>query len=137
MKEGFPELHLSINGGVHGLDAVQELLLQGLDGVMVGRAAYHQPWDVLGDADRRVFGVENPVGTPEEGARAMVPYIEAHLADGGRLHQVTRHMLGLFAGRPGARAWRRILSEEANRPGAGVHTLERALASVEGERIAA
>jgi tRNA-dihydrouridine synthase A len=103
MKERFPELHLSINGGVQGLDAVQELLPQGLDGVMVGRAAYHQPWDVLGDADRRVFGVENPVGTPEEGARAMVPYIEAHLADGGRLHQVTRHMLGLFAGRPGAR----------------------------------
>ena len=73
----------------------------------------------------------------EDAARAMIPHIEAHLAQGGRLHQVTRHMLGLFTGRPGARAWRRILSEEANRPGAGSEVLEKALAAVEGERIAA
>ena len=105
--------------------------------MMVGRAAYHQPWDILGDADRRIFGAENLLGGPEEAARAMIPYIEEHLAGGGRLHQVTRHMLGLFAGRPGARGWRRILSEEANRPGAGLEVLEKALAAVEGERIAA
>lgn len=137
MRERFPELHLSINGGVQSLDKAVALLGQDLDGVMVGRAAYHSPWDILGDADRRVFGTRNPTETPEDAARAMIPYIEGHLAAGGRLHQVTRHMLGLFAGRPGARAWRRILSEEANRPGAGLDVLERALAAAEGERVAA
>ena len=70
---------------------------------------------------------------PEEVARAMTPYVEAHVAGGGRAHQVTRHMLGLFAGRPGARGWRRVLSEEANRPGVGAEVIERALAVVEGE----
>ena len=133
MKERFPELHLWINGGVQSLDMAEALLAQGLDGVMVGRAAYHQPWDILGDADRRIFGAANPLGGPEEAVQAMFPHVEAHLAAGGRLHQVTRHMLGLFAGRPGARGWRRILSEEANRPGAGVDVLLRALASVETE----
>jgi len=133
----FRNLHLSINGGIQGLDRAEALLAQGLDGVMVGRAAYHAPWDVLGDADRRIFGTPNPVDSPEEAARAMVPYIESHLGAGGRLHQVTRHMLGLFTGRPGARAWRRILSEEANRPGAGIGVLDRALAAVEGEALRA
>jgi tRNA-dihydrouridine synthase A len=137
MKKRFPELHVSINGGIQSLDQAEDLLAQGLDGVMVGRVAYHAPWDILGDADRRIFRIDDPVTTPEDAARAMILYIEAHLAGGGRLHQVTRHMLGLFAGRPGARAWRRILSEEANRPGAGIEVLEKALASVEGERAAA
>ncbi|TNC45972.1 tRNA dihydrouridine(20/20a) synthase DusA [Rubellimicrobium rubrum] len=131
MKTQFPDLHLSTNGGVQTLDEVEALLQQGLDGVMVGRAAYHAPWEILGDADRRVFGTQNPVRSPEAAARAMIPYLQAHLASGGRLHQVTRHMLGLFTGRPGARSWRRILSEEANRPGAGIEVLEKALGSVE------
>jgi tRNA-dihydrouridine synthase A len=134
MRERFPDLHLSINGGLQTLEAAEELVGQGLDGAMVGRAAYHQPWEILGDADRRVFGAEaNPLDGPEEAVQAMLPYVEQHLAGGGRLHQVTRHMLGLFAGRPGARTWRRILSEEANRPEAGAHTLLRALGAVEGE----
>ena len=137
MKARFPELHVSINGGMGSLDEAEALLAQGLDGVMIGRAAYHQPWDILSGADGRIFGEANPLEGPEDAARAMIPTIEAHLAEGGRLHQVTRHMLGLFAGRPGARAWRRILSEEANRPGAGVHTLERALTAVAGDRLAA
>ncbi|EYD77904.1 tRNA dihydrouridine synthase A [Rubellimicrobium mesophilum DSM 19309] len=137
MKARFPELHMSINGGIQSLEQAESLLAQGLDGVMVGRAAYHAPWDILGDADRRIFGVANPVATPEEAVRAMIPYIEAHIAEGGRLHQVTRHMLGLFAGRSGARAWRRILSEEANRPGAGVEVLAKALSAVEGEALRA
>ena len=137
MRAHFPELHLSINGGIQSLDQAEALLAQGLDGVMVGRAAYHAPWDILGDADRRLFGEPNLLRTPEDAARAMIPYLEAHLGAGGRLHQVTRHMLGLFTGRPGARAWRRILSEEANRPGAGIGVLEKALAAVEGERVAA
>ena len=137
MKARFPDLHVSINGGVQSLDQAADLLAQGLDGVMVGRAAYHAPWDILGEADRRIFGAANPVTSPEGAARAMIPTIESHLARGGRLHQVTRHMLGLFTGRPGARGWRRILSEEANRPGAGIDVLEKALASVEDARIAA
>jgi tRNA-dihydrouridine synthase A len=115
------------------MDEAEALLEQGLDGVMIGRAAYHTPWEILGDTDRRIFGATNPMTEPAEAALAMVPYIDGHLAGGGRLHQVTRHMLGLFAGRPGARGWRRILSVEANRPGAGVEVLLRALESVESE----
>jgi tRNA-dihydrouridine synthase A len=129
MKRAFPHLHLSINGGVTTLDQALDLLGQGLDGVMVGRAAYHAPMDVLGAADRRVWG-EGEDKTAVAVAEEMLPYIEAHLSAGGRLHQVTRHMLGLFTGRPGARMWRRILSEEAGRPGAGCEVVLRALAAV-------
>ncbi|WP_297781608.1 tRNA dihydrouridine(20/20a) synthase DusA [uncultured Roseovarius sp.] len=130
MKMLFPNLHISINGGITSLDQAVSLLDQGLDGVMVGRAAYHQPADILCAADRRIFGSTEPDTTPEEAVQAMLPYIETHLASGGRLNQITRHMLGLFAGRPGARAWRRHLSEGATRPGAGPELVERALAEV-------
>lgn len=137
MKACFPELHLSLNGGVQSLAQAGALLAQGLDGVMIGRAAYHQPWDVLGTADSSIFGEADPLAGPEDAALAMIPYVTAHVAAGGRAHQVTRHMLGLFAGRPGARAWRRILSEEANRPGVGSEVIERALAAVQGETLRA
>ncbi len=130
MKMLFPNLHISINGGITSLDQAVSLLDQGLDGVMVGRAAYHQPADILCAADRRIFGTSGPDTTPEGAVHAMLPYIEAHLASGGRLNQITRHMLGLFAGKPGARAWRRHLSEGASRPGAGPELVERALAEV-------
>ena len=130
MKARFPALHISINGGIASLGAARALLDAGLDGVMVGRAAYHQPADILCAADRRIFGRPGPDTTPEGAARAMLPYIEAHLSAGGRLHQVTRHMLGLFAGRSGARGWRRMLSEGATRPGAGPELVEAALAQV-------
>jgi len=130
MKALFPDLHISTNGGIASLDEAEALLASGLDGVMVGRAAYHQPADILCAADRRIFGAPGPDTTPEAAVAAMLPYIEAHLAGGGRLNQVTRHMLGLFAGRPGARAWRRILSEGATRPGAGPELVEAALAQV-------
>ena len=130
MKGLFPHLHISVNGGIETLDQALDMLEAGLDGVMIGRAAYHQPADVLSQADRRVFG--NGVDSSAETAvAAMLPYIEAHLAAGGRLHQVTRHMLGLFSGRPGARAWRRMLSEGATRPGAGTELVEAALATVQ------
>jgi tRNA-dihydrouridine synthase A len=129
MKRAFPHLHLSVNGGIASLDQAQALLGAGADGVMIGRAAYHEPWDVLSDADRRFFG-----GTagpdPWQVADRMRPYIAAHLVRGGRLHQVTRHMLGLFHGRPGARHWRRALSEGAASPGAGLATLDAALTEV-------
>jgi tRNA-dihydrouridine synthase A len=131
MKGYFPNLHISINGGIDSLDQAEMLLDSGLDGVMVGRAAYHQPADILCAADRRIFGAPGPDSRPEAAVRAMLPYIEAHLAAGGKLNQVTRHMLGLFAGRPGARAWRRSLSEGAARPGAGPDLVEAALEEIE------
>ncbi|MDT8328758.1 MAG: tRNA dihydrouridine(20/20a) synthase DusA [Roseovarius sp.] len=131
MRGVFPALHLSVNGGITTLDQVEAFLDAGLDGVMVGRAAYHQPTDILAEADRRIFGASGPDATAEGAVRAMLPYIEAHLVAGGRLNQITRHMLGLFAGRPGARVWRRMLSEGAHRPGAGPALLEQALAEIE------
>lgn len=129
MKQRFPDLTFSLNGGVTSLAQVQGVLDQGLDGVMVGRAAYHDPASVLMGADR-LWG-DDYAPDAHQVVHAMLPYIEAHLAQGGRLHQITRHMLGLFAGRPGARGWRRILSEGANRPGAGTELLMQALAQVQ------
>ncbi|NOE25504.1 tRNA dihydrouridine(20/20a) synthase DusA [Ruegeria sp. HKCCD6157] len=126
MKVEFSDLHISINGGINTLDEAAAHLEAGLDGVMIGRAAYHQPGDVLSDADRRIFGT-GTTRDPFAIVQHMVPYVERHLANGGRLHQITRHMLGLFAGRPGARAWRRALSEGAVRDGAGPEVMLRAL----------
>ncbi|MCR8725669.1 tRNA dihydrouridine(20/20a) synthase DusA [Frigidibacter sp. ROC022] len=129
MKRQFPDLHVSLNGGVTTLAQARVLLEQGLDGVMIGRAAYHDPASVLLGADAAIFGL--PGGQSAESAvAAMLLYIERHLAAGGRLHQITRHMLGLFTGRPGARAWRRMLSEGATRPGAGPELVEEAAAQV-------
>ncbi|MFD0857432.1 tRNA dihydrouridine(20/20a) synthase DusA [Roseovarius aquimarinus] len=130
MKARFPALHLSVNGGVGSLDAALAHLAKGMDGVMIGRAAYHAPAEILCRADRLVYGEDGPDSTPEAAARAMMDYAETHLAADGRLGQVTRHMLGLFAGRPGARVWRRTLSEGAHLPGAGPELIEAALAEV-------
>jgi len=98
---------------------------------MIGRAAYHDPASVLIGADALWGDAHAPDVFAV--ADAMKPYIAAHLAQGGRLHQITRHMLGLFHGRPGARGWRRILSEGASRPGAGLVLLDQALAEVTGQ----
>ena len=119
MKQAFPDLHLSINGGIASLDAAREHL-QVMDGAMVGRAAYHQPWDMLGRADS-LWGDTPPFDAPDRVAQAMRPHIAAHLAGGGRLHQITRHMLGLFHGLPGARRWKRTLSEGASKGGIEVY----------------
>ncbi|GAA6162680.1 tRNA dihydrouridine(20/20a) synthase DusA [Pelagimonas sp. KU-00592-HH] len=129
MKAAYPHLHISINGGIASLDLAEELLAAGLDGVMIGRAAYHNPADILVEADRRIYGGTHQI-TAHDAVREMLPYIERHLDGGGKLHQITRHMLGLFSGRPGARAWRRVLSENATKPGAGVALVEEALAHV-------
>ena len=113
MKERFPDLHLSINGGIETLDAARDHLDRGLDGVMIGRAAYHYPAQILCDADQKIYGAgltKDPIMI----VRSMMPYITKHIEMGGRLHQVTRHMLGLFHGQPGARLWRRTLSERAH-----------------------
>ena len=129
MKGVFPNLHLSINGGIADLDQVQAFLDQGLDGVMIGRAAYHNPSDVLLQADARIFG-GGLSRTAQEVVQEMLPYIEVQLTNGGRLGQMTRHMLGLFQGRPGARGWRRHLSENAHKDGAGPQVVLDALAYV-------
>ncbi|WP_299910492.1 tRNA dihydrouridine(20/20a) synthase DusA [uncultured Paracoccus sp.] len=126
MKAAFPDLHLSINGGIETLDAVRDHLAV-MDGAMLGRAAYHRPWDILGEADR-LWGEEPPFTDPVDVALAMRPLLLDHLAAGGRLHQMTRHMLGLFHGRSGARNWRRVLSEGASR--GGIEVYDAALAEV-------
>ena len=135
MKASFPDLHISINGGINSLEEAKVHLERGLDGVMVGRAAYHQPADMLCMADPEIYG-SGSAGSPVEAVRHMLPYIEARLSEGAKLNQITRHMLGLFAGKPGARQWRRSLSEGACRAGAGPELVEQALAQV-AERAAA
>lgn len=126
MRQAFPDLHVSINGGITSLEQAEGLLGQGLDGVMVGRAAYHEPANLLCGADARIYGDPGGLG-PEGAVQEMLPYIERHVSAGGKLGQVTRHMLGLFQGRPGARAWRRHLSENAHRAGAGPEVVQEAL----------
>ncbi|MBR2657537.1 MAG: tRNA dihydrouridine(20/20a) synthase DusA [Loktanella sp.] len=129
MKALFPHLHLSVNGGITSLDQAQEFLDRGLDGVMIGRAAYHTPCDILLDADARIYG--DPTGrSAEDVVHMMLPYIANHLQNGGRLGQITRHMLGMFQGRPGAKAWRRHLSENAHLDGVGPDTVLAALSYV-------
>ncbi|MFQ5568009.1 MAG: tRNA dihydrouridine(20/20a) synthase DusA [Paracoccaceae bacterium] len=129
-----PGLDFILNGGMASLDEARGHLAPGINGgfagVMVGRAAYHEPASVLGAADALITGIERSSVAAEDAVRAMYGYIEEELARGTRLAQITRHMLGAFAGRPGARRWRRILSEGAHRPGAGVALVEEALAAV-------
>jgi tRNA-dihydrouridine synthase A len=129
MKAAFPELAIVVNGGLTGLDDAAAFLSRGLDGAMIGRAAYQAP-ALLGAADRVIFGADGLDVTAEAAVRAMLPYIEAERRRGTGLHAITRHMLGAFQGRPGARAWRRLLSENAHRAGAGPELVERALAEV-------
>lgn len=129
MKGLFPNLHISINGGITSLEEARAFLDAGLDGVMIGRAAYHDPASILCAADPVIFG-SGQVSSPEQAVLQMLPYIEAHLDAGGKLGQVTRHMLGLFTGRPGARLWRRVLSEGAHKPDAGPDLVREALAAL-------
>ncbi|MGL4320152.1 MAG: tRNA dihydrouridine(20/20a) synthase DusA, partial [Paracoccaceae bacterium] len=129
MKQACPHLTICINGGITSLDQTRGLLAQGLDGVMIGRQAYHDPATVLIGADT-LWG-DDFAPSVLEVVDSMRPYIARHLAAGGKLHQITRHMLGLFTGRPGARGWRRVLSEQANRDGAGLAVLDVALAQVQ------
>lgn len=134
MKGLFPHLHISVNGGVADLDAAKDFLDRGLDGVMIGRAAYHTPAEILLGADMTIFGGGN-AHTAEEIVHLMLPYIEAHLqTERGRLQQITRHMLGLFQGRPGARMWRRYLSENVHLDGADSRVVLAALEYVTREQ---
>ena len=119
MKGQFPDMHLSVNGGIADLDAARDHLSV-MDGVMIGRAAYHEPWKILGAADR-LWDQAPPFEHPLDVAAAMRPVIVDHMAKGGRLHQFTRHMLGLFHGMPGARGWKRTISEGASKGGIEVY----------------
>ena len=126
LKRDFPDLEIVLNGGVQSLDDAAAHLRQ-VDGVMIGRAAYQSPY-LLADADRRFFGEDAPAKSREQIVADFLPYVERRLAQGVPLKSITRHMLGLFNGLPGARAWRRHLAEQAHRPEAGPAVIEAALA---------
>lgn len=125
LKRDFPQLHISINGGVMTLQDVTRHLQQ-VDGVMIGRAAYNNPW-MLAQADELIFGDKTKHASQREMVLSFLPFIERQCEQGVRLHAITRHMLGLFHGMPGASRWRRMLSEQANRPGANTNLILEAL----------
>ncbi len=131
LKAERPDLTIVINGGIATLDACDEHLRH-VDGVMLGRAAYHEPF-ILADVDRRFFGDTAEPITRRAALERMIPAIERQIANGGRLNNITRHVLGLYHGRPRGRLFRRILSEEGQRPGAGADVLIKAIAAAEGE----
>ena len=127
LKRERPDLTVVINGGIGSLEEAEQHLAH-VDGVMLGRAAYHTP-GLLGEADRRLFG-EGADVSPQAAVAAFLPYVRAELAKRTHLAAMTRHMLGLFHGQPGARSWRRILTVEGAKAGAGVEVIERGLAAI-------
>jgi tRNA-dihydrouridine synthase A len=116
LKADYPELEIVINGGIETLAQCQDHL-DHVDGVMVGRAAYQSPY-MLAGVDQGIYGDATAQSSREDLVRAMLPYIEEQLARGVRLNAISRHMLGLYHGQPGARAWRRYISERSHLPGA-------------------
>ncbi|PVB63776.1 tRNA dihydrouridine(20/20a) synthase DusA [Labrenzia sp. 011] len=135
LKARFPERFIGLNGGLQSLDQAAPFL-ETVDGLMIGRAAYHTP-QMLGEVDRRLYDGTLPDVSPFEAVRAHMAYMDDQLGRGVKLAHMTRHMLGLFHGRPGARSWRRILTVEAIRSGAGLEVVERALAAVSPADVAA
>jgi tRNA-dihydrouridine synthase A len=129
LKRRFPGTPIAINGGLETIEAMQAQL-EHVEGVMVGRAAYQNPALLL-EVDPLLFGEAAPCDNGEQAIAAFMPYVEARLAEGVPLHAMTRHVLGLFNGRKGARAWRRHLSTEAVKPGARIEVLRAALGYVE------
>lgn len=136
VKQDFPDLEVILNGGIATVGEAAHHN-ENLDGSMIGRAAYHTPW-MLAAADHRLFGDPAEDRTRTDIVRAMLPYVERERSAGVPLQRITRHMIGLFHGIPGGRAWRRFLSENAHRAGAGTEVLETALGFVEeSDRAAA
>ncbi|TXH65546.1 MAG: tRNA dihydrouridine(20/20a) synthase DusA [Tolumonas sp.] len=129
LKRDYPQLTIAINGGITDLAQIKEHLLH-VDGVMVGREAYQNPY-MLAHIDAELFADHHAISSRHDIIMQMLPYIEQHLQSGGYLSHITRHMLGLFQGVPGARAWRRYLSENATRKGAGTEVLLAALGHVQ------
>lgn len=128
LKQDYPELEILINGGIKTLAQVSEHL-QHTDGVMVGREAYHNPW-LLAEVDSQVYGDTPLLASRLEIAQQYMRYITEQMQSGARLNHMTRHMLGLFQGEPGARLFRRHISENATRPGAGIEVVEQALEAI-------
>ena len=127
LKRELPELEIVLNGGVRDSEQVGEIL-DHVDGVMIGRQAYHDPYFLAELESRYLSGQQLP--SRSEIVERMLPYVERELAAGERLNRITRHMLGLFAGQPGARAWRRSISENAHKPDAGPEVLLSALDAI-------
>ncbi|KII79259.1 tRNA dihydrouridine(20/20a) synthase DusA [Vibrio renipiscarius] len=131
LKKDFAHLVIAVNGGVKTLQETQEHL-QHLDGVMVGREAYQNPY-ILAEVDQLIFGLDKPIKKRTQVVEEMYPYIEQQLSNGAYLGHITRHMLGLFQNMPGARQWRRHISENAHKPGSGIEVVEAALAKIPKE----
>lgn len=129
LKRDFPDLLISINGGIKTIEEMKTHL-QYVDGVMVGREAYQNP-SLLGGIDNALFDENAPIITARQAVEKMLPYIEQQLSQGVYLNHITRHMLGTFQNCKGARQWRRYLSENAHKPGAGIDVVETALGFVE------
>lgn len=125
LKIALPDVPVIINGGIPTVAAAKQHLAH-VDGAMLGRAAYHEPWRLL-SVDPELFGDPAPHATMHEAIEAMMPYIERERANGTRLHSITRHLVGAFHGVPGARAFRRYLAENCIKPGAGTASLRAAL----------
>ena len=128
LKAAHPRLPVVLNGGIGRLEDASAHLAH-VDGVMMGRVAYQEPWRLIG-VDPVFFGEKASFASPKQAAIALIPYIERELAQGARLHSITRHLHGLFRAVPGARAFRRRLAEAAIKPGAGAEVLAAALALV-------
>ncbi|MBV1909859.1 MAG: tRNA dihydrouridine(20/20a) synthase DusA [Kangiellaceae bacterium] len=125
LKSDFPQLEISINGGIKTIsDSLEHLRL--VDGVMIGREAYHNPY-ILAGVDSRVFNQSTKIVSRFEVVNAMIPYIEQHLSVGGKLQHITRHMLGLFHAQPNGKLWRRYLSEKVTKPNAGIKIIKEAV----------
>ncbi len=134
LKAAHPELQIIINGGIASLDQA-EAHLGKVDGVGLGRTAYQNPY-LLADVDSRLFGAQTAVRSRRNVMEALVPYAERHLSAGGRLNNIARHILGLYHGRPRARAFRRHIAEQAPRAGAGAAVLVEAMRIAEGDMLA-
>ena len=135
LKAAMPDVPVIINGGIASI-AEAKAHLAHVDGVMLGRAAYQDPWRLL-DVDPELFGEAAPHATMKAAFEAMMPYIAAELVKGTRLHAITRHFVGAYHGVPGARAFRRHLAKHGVRPGAGIDVLRDAIALVEERKLAA
>ncbi|MDO9454346.1 MAG: tRNA dihydrouridine(20/20a) synthase DusA [Stagnimonas sp.] len=131
LKQEFPKLTIVINGGIKTLEECTQHLQQ-VDGVMLGREPYENPWFLAG-VDAALFGDANPVSSREAALRRMQPYIENAISRGVPMSAITRHMLGLYRGQPGGRAFRRVMSEGVHKPGANWALLEKALLEVTRE----
>lgn len=129
LKRDYPELVIAINGGITSLEQIK-IHLQHVDGVMVGREAYQNPM-LLSEIDKQIFAKDHAITNPISAIEQLFPYIEVELAKGTQLNHIMRHTLGIFNGKKGAKQWRRYLSENAHKKGAGLEVVEKALSFIQ------